>query len=168
MFFFFFFSFYFLIPSPNLTWQVREASSGQVVRYLGCNDPECIVRHEARILDMVLHRTRSDTLATFSEKQYATRWEWCIFYILLLLFCFINPFSLCLFTCAFSFREETRSLTSRIMVWNTCTGAMVSEPTRACPVSGPIIDMCFANGAYSDVLVVGSEASNNKGEVCKD
>jgi hypothetical protein len=50
---------------------VRESATGNVVRYLGRNDPENIVQHEARILDMVLHRTRTDVLATFSEKQYA-------------------------------------------------------------------------------------------------
>jgi hypothetical protein len=52
------------------------------------------------------------------------------------------------------------------MVWNSSNGELLSDLTRASPVTGSIIDMCFANGTYGDVLVVGSEATNNKGEVC--
>jgi len=33
------------------------------------------------------------------------------------------------------------------------------------PVTGSIVDVCFANGDYADLLVVGSEASNKRGEV---
>jgi len=32
-------------------------------------------------------------------------------------------------------------------------------------VAGLIVDTCFANGDYADMLVVGSEASNKRGEI---
>jgi len=53
----------------------------------------------------------------------------------------------------------------QIMVWNIYTGALQYELTNNAPMSGSIIDMCFGEGQFSDILVVGSEATNNKGEL---
>eukprot|EP01125_Pyxidicula_operculata_P020827 TRINITY_DN7812_c0_g1_i2.p1 TRINITY_DN7812_c0_g1~~TRINITY_DN7812_c0_g1_i2.p1 ORF type:complete len:780 (+),score=182.90 TRINITY_DN7812_c0_g1_i2:11-2350(+) len=56
--------------------------------------------------------------------------------------------------------------TKEIFIWNLESGKLHRDLTRGHPVTGAVVDMCFAEGDYyADMLIVGGEASNKKGEI---
>eukprot|EP01126_Amoeba_proteus_P001217 TRINITY_DN10344_c0_g2_i5.p1 TRINITY_DN10344_c0_g2~~TRINITY_DN10344_c0_g2_i5.p1 ORF type:complete len:671 (-),score=118.18 TRINITY_DN10344_c0_g2_i5:287-2299(-) len=53
----------------------------------------------------------------------------------------------------------------QIFIWNIMDGHLKADLTKKFPVTGSVVDMCFASGLYKDTLVVGNEGINSKGEM---